>query len=116
MESTLLPTGVTAPSPVTTTLLSIEHPPIILDLYVLFYLPQRTAIAPQVRPAPKPTMTIKSPSPILPSLTASDTATGIDAEEILPYFLIEVAILSSGMHRRCRAASRIRILACSWTR
>lgn len=57
VDSTSLPSGVKAPNPVTTTrFLSINL------CTPLFYRPHRIAIAPQVNPPPKPTITITSPS------------------------------------------------------
>src|SRR5699024_7178834 len=87
---TSFPTGVTAPNPVTTTLLSF------IKCFLLFiglnmhvnnlssYTPQRNATAPHVKPPPKPTNTIKSSSFILPLFTDSDKAIGMEAAELFP--------------------------------
>src|SRR5699024_11125453 len=76
---------------------SVFHEEILLLLLLLLfhYLPQRKAIAPHVNPAPKPTNTTKSLSFILPLSTLSDKAIGMEADELFPYFLIVLAILSS---------------------
>src|SRR5699024_2801320 len=50
----------------------------------LIYFPQRKAMAPQVNPPPNPTITILSPSLILPCFNDSDKAIGIEADELLP--------------------------------
>src|SRR5690625_2163051 len=106
---TSFPTGLTDPRPVITTLRSVIIKSLLKRSF--FYFPHFKAIAPHVRPPPNPTKTIKSSYLILPLFAASDKAIGIDAEELLPYFLMVVAILSSEIPSRLRAASIILILA-----
>ena len=46
--------------------------------------PSRTTAAPHVRPAPKPTQTMRWPSRSRPASTASPRAMGMDAADVLP--------------------------------
>ena len=46
--------------------------------------PQRRSALPQVRPAPTPEHNTRSPSRTRPSSTASNSASGIDADDVLP--------------------------------
>ena len=46
---------------------------------------QRTALAAQVRPAPKAAIRMTSPRAILPARTASSSAIGIEAADVFPY-------------------------------
>ena len=45
---------------------------------------QRSSVAPQVRPAPNATISTTSPAFSLPFCLASVSASGIDAEDVLP--------------------------------
>ncbi len=49
------------------------------------YTAHRQVTAPHERPPPKPTNTMTSPSLILPDSTASESAIGMDAADVLPY-------------------------------
>src|SRR5699024_1415714 len=77
----------------------------------LIYFPQRKAIAPQANPPPNPTITILSPSLILPCFHDSDKAIGIEADELLPSCWRVFAIRSAGISKRFLAAAIILILA-----
>ena len=67
--------------------------------------------APEVNPAPKATMVIRSPTSMRPSLTASAIAIGTEAAEVLPYLSTFVNIRSIDRFRPLATASMIRMLA-----
>ena len=69
------------------------------------------ATAPEVKPAPKATMTMLSPTLTRPSLTASASAIGTDAAEVLPYLSRLTNIRSIGRSRPLATASMIRMFA-----
>ena len=69
------------------------------------------ATAPEVKPAPKATMTIWSPTLTRPSLTASASAIGTDAADVLPYLSRLTNILSIGRSRPLATDSMMRMLA-----
>ena len=67
--------------------------------------------APEVNPAPKATIVIRSPTLTRPSLTASAIAIGTDAAEVFPYRSTFVNIRSIGRSRPFATASMIRMFA-----
>ena len=58
--------------------------------------PQRSTALAAVMPAPKPTSRTRSPSLMRPSSSASTSASGIDADEVLPVVCSTVAVRSHG--------------------
>ena len=68
-------------------------------------------IVPQVKPAPKPAITIISSLEILLSFTTSFKAKGIEAAEVLPYSLKLEIILSRLIASFSATAIKIRSLA-----
>ena len=69
------------------------------------------ATAPDVKPAPNATMTMRSPILMRPPLTASASAMGTDAAEVFPYLSRFTNIRSIGRSRPLATASMIRMLA-----
>ena len=67
--------------------------------------------APEVKPAPKATMTIRSPTLTRPSLTASARAIGTDAADVFPYLSRFTNIRSIGRSSPLATASMIRMFA-----
>ena len=69
------------------------------------------ATAPDVNPAPNATITILSPTATRPSLTASASAIGTDAAEVLPYLSRLTNMRSIGRSRPLATASMMRMFA-----
>ena len=69
------------------------------------------ATAPEVKPAPKATKTIRSPTLMRPESTASARARGTDAAEVFPKRSTLTKIRSIGKPRPLATASMIRMLA-----
>src|SRR5690606_34841123 len=70
-----------------------------------------TTAAPAVKPAPKAAISSRSPALMRPAATASTSAIGTDAAEVLPYFSMFRYVFSIGMPTACCTLSMIRRLA-----
>ena len=76
-----------------------------VELYI------RTSAAPQVKPPPKATRRTLSPRRMRPTASASQSAIGIEAAEVLPYRWIFTKTFSGGKRKRFATPSMIRTLA-----
>src|ERR1700720_314338 len=71
----------------------------------------RSSVAPQVNPPPIASSRIRSPFLIRPSATATDSASGIDAAEVLPCLSTVITTFSGAMPSFTAEASMMRLLA-----
>src|SRR5439155_3230902 len=71
----------------------------------------RTTLAPQVRPPPSASISTRWPGRMRPSATASSSASGIEAAEVLAWRSIVTTVLSRGRPSLRPTASMIRVFA-----
>src|SRR5436853_536281 len=72
---------------------------------------QRSSVAPQVKPPPIASSRMRSPFLMRPSATATDSASGIDAADVLPCLSTVMTTFSGAMPSFTADASMMRLLA-----